>query len=208
LLVDDHALLREGTRAGLEGDPEIEVVAETGNGDHAVELARSLAPDVVLLDIRLEGMGGVDVARVLRQDLPAVKLLILSAYKSESYVRALFAIGVHGYLLKSATGQELVGAVHDVYGGMTVLGPEISAQLVGPANGSGIPATKALSDRERVVLELIGQGLTNKEIAGRLSIGTRTVESYVSNAMAKLGARSRAEAVTLALQRGIITSKE
>lgn len=207
LLVDDHALLREGTRARLERDPEIEVVAETGNGDEAVELARRLLPDVVLLDVRLDGMGGVDVARALRQDLPEISVLILSAYKSESYVRALFAIGVHGYLLKSATGPELVAAIHAMCSGESILSPEISAQLTSGESGSGIAATRALSDREREALELVGQGLTNKEIGSRLSISTRTVESYVSNAMAKLGARSRAEAIHLAIQRGIIASE-
>ncbi len=204
LLVDDHPLLREGTRALLSNSPEVEIVAETGKGEDAVELAGKLRPDVVLLDIRLEGMSGLEVARALRQDLPEVKVLVLSAHKSEQYVRALFAIGVQGYLLKSAMGPELIGAIRGVCTGETVLSPEISAQLASQSRGSGVGASKTLSDREREVLQLVGRGATNKEIASRLSIGTRTAETYMSNVMAKLGARSRAEAVNLALQRGII----
>lgn len=205
LLVDDHALLLHGTRALLRDSDDIEIVAESGRGEEALELARRLAPDVVLLDIRLEGMSGVDVARALRQDSPEIKVLILSAHKSEQYVRALFAIGVHGYLLKSATGPELIAAIHAVCAGETVLSREVSAQLAERTRTSGIAAVSTLSDREREVLELVGRGATNKEIAKALTIGVRTVETHVSNAMAKLGAHSRTEAINRAVQRGVIT---
>lgn len=204
LLVDDHALLRQGTRALLNESPDIEIVAETGEGKKALELARRLHPDVVVLDIRLQDMSGVDVARVLRQDLPEIKVLILSAYHSEPYVRGLFAIGVDGYILKNATGTELIDAVHMVYRGETALSAEVSARLAMRGRRSGIAASDTLSDREQEVLELVGRGASNKEIAGRLGIGIRTVETHVSNAIAKLGARSRTEAIILALQRGII----
>jgi DNA-binding NarL/FixJ family response regulator len=204
MLIDDHVLVRQGTAALLREATDIKIVAETHDGEEALMLAQDLGPDVVVLDIRLQGMSGIDVARALRQDLPEIKVLILSAYHYEQYVRALFAIGVHGYLLKSASGPELISAVQAVHQGETVLSTEIATLLAAKTRRSGIAAIETLSDREREVLELVSQGASNKEIAARLSIGTRTVETHVSNAMAKLGARSRTEAVNLAIQRGII----
>lgn len=204
MLVDDHILLREGTTALLRAAPDIQILAESGDGVEALELAGQFKPDVILLDIRLQGMNGIDVARSLRQDLPQIKILILSAYHYEQYVRALFAIGVHGYLLKSASGPELIAAVRSVYQGETVLSTEIAALLAAKTQRAGIAAVDTLSEREREVLELVSQGASNKEIAAQLNIGTRTVETHVSNAMAKLGGRSRTEAVNIATQRGII----
>jgi len=200
LLVDDHALLREGTRALLREAPDIEVVAEASAGEEALALARRLRPGVILLDIRLKGLGGVDVARALRRDLPAVKVVMLTAYHYEQYVRALIAIGVHGYLLKNASGKELIAAVRAVQRGEQALGAEIVARLAKPRR-SDIAATDELTEREREVLALVGQGEGNGEIAHMLGIGTRTVESHVSTIMAKLGARSRTDAVNLAVQR-------
>lgn len=204
VLVDDHLLLREGTAALLATAPDIAVVAESGQGQDALELARTLQPNVILLDIRLRDMSGIDVARTLRQELPEVKIIMLSAYHHEQYVRALFAIGVDGYLLKNASGPELIDAVHAVVRGETVLSAEVAAQMVNLPQRSGIAATATLSEREREVLALVGHGSSNKEIAVQLGIGVRTVETHVSNAMAKLRARSRTEAVNLAIQRGII----
>jgi len=205
MLVDDHVLVRQGTAALIREAADIEIVAECGDGMQALKLAQGLNPDVVVLDIRLQqGMSGIDVARVLRQDLSQIKVLILSAYHYEQYVRALFAIGVHGYLLKNASGPELISAVRAVYKGETVLSSEIATPLASKTLRAGIAATETLSDRERDVLELVSSGASNKEIAGQLNIGTRTVETHVSNAMAKLGARSRTEAVNIAIQRGII----
>jgi DNA-binding NarL/FixJ family response regulator len=205
VLVDDHVLLRQGTAALLNLASDIEIVAETGLGAEAIELVRRLMPDVIVLDIRLVDMSGVEVARVLRQEIPIVKVLMLSAYQTEQYVRALFAIGVHGYLLKNASGTELINGVQAVYRGETVLSKEIAAQMASTTHRSGIAASDVLSDRECEVLVLVGQGASNKEIATHLGIGVRTVETHVSNAMAKLRARSRTEVVNIAVQRGIIT---
>lgn len=205
LLVDDHVLLRQGTRALLSEAPDIEIVAETGEGREALALARRLYPDVVVLDIRLEDMSGVDVARALRQDLPEIKALVLSAYNTEQYVRGLFAIGVHGYLLKTASGSELIESVYAVCRGETVLSSEVAARLANRNRSSGIGANDRLSDREREVLGLVSSGASNRDIAARLEVSTRTVETHVSNAMAKLGAHSRTEAINLALQRGVIS---
>lgn len=204
MLVDDHVLLRQGTTALLAEAEDIQIVAETGNGDEALALAQQLTPDVVLLDIRIQGMSGVDVARIIRQDLPNIKILMLSAYHYEQYVRTLFAIGVHGYMLKNASGPELIAAVRAVYRGETVLSTEISVQFAAKTQRVGIAANETLSERELEVLTLVSRGASNKEIAAQLNISARTIETHVSNAMAKLRARSRTDAVKIAVQLGII----
>ncbi len=203
MLVDDHPLMRQGTRTFLEMDPDMVIVAETGQGEEALTLARHQRPGVVLLDIRLHGSSGIDVARVLRQDLPEVKVLVLTTYPYETYVRALFAIGVHGYLLKTSSDTELIAAVRAVHQGETALSAEIAAQLAMPRR-SGIAPTRALSEREREVLTLVGDGASNKEIGQQLGLKENTIVLYLSNIMAKLGARSRTDAVKIAVQEGII----
>jgi len=207
MLVDDHPLMRQGTRAFLETDPDIAIVAETGQGEQALTLARHQRPDVVLLDIRLHGSSGIDVARALRRDLPEVKVLVLTTYPYETYVRALFAIGVHGYLLKTSSDTELIAAVRAVHRGETALSTEIAAQLATPRR-SGIAPTRALSEREREVLTLVGDGASNKEIGQQLGLKETTIVSYLSNIMAKLGARSRTDAIKIAVQEGIIVLEQ
>jgi NarL family two-component system response regulator LiaR len=202
MLVDDHVLLRQGTRALLQAAPDVEIVAETGHGNEALALARRLCPDVVLLDIRLGGMSGIDVARSLRKDLPEIKVLMLTAYKYETYVRALLAIGVHGYLLKKASDTELIEGVRAVFRGELALSPDITAQLT--TRRSGVAVTGLLSEREREVLTLVADGASNSEIGRQLHLKEATIESYLSNIMGKLGARSRTDAVKLAVQRGLI----
>lgn len=204
VLIDDHRLLRQGTRALLSEAPDIEVIAETDQGEEGITLARQWHPDVVLLDVRLHGMSGIEVARILRHDLPEVKVIILTAYPHEQYVRALFAIGVHGYLLKDASGAELQAAVRRVMEGEQVLSPEISARK----HQSSVLAPSRLSDRELEVLALVGRGQSNKQIAAVLGVNSRTVETHVSRAMAKLDARSRTEAISVARQRGILDTED
>jgi DNA-binding NarL/FixJ family response regulator len=208
-LVDDHTLLRQGTRALLDRTPDVEVVAETVHGEHALALARRLRPDVVLLDIRLlPGLSGIDVARTLRRDLPEIKVVILTTYAQETYVRRLFAIGVHGYLLKSVSDEELLTALRAVQRGEQWLSPEIAAQLAAEARHNVGRATDRLSEREREVLTLVGQGRSNQDIARTLYIQVCTVESHVHHALAKLGAHSRTEAVNRAVQRGLIVLED
>ncbi|MDQ2741533.1 MAG: response regulator transcription factor [Chloroflexota bacterium] len=201
LLVDDHRLLRQGTRALLAEADDIQIVAEAEQGEEALTLARKLRPDVILLDIRLKGtLNGVEVARAVRQDLPEIKVVILTAYDYEQYVRGLFAIGVHGYLLKDASGAQLISAMRKVCAGEQVLSPEIEARNRQPRTA----ATDRLSDRELEVLALVERGGSNGEIGKQLGIKLRTVESHLSNVMAKLGARSRTEAICVARQRRIM----
>jgi DNA-binding NarL/FixJ family response regulator len=198
----DHGLVRRGIRSLLRAAPDIEIVAETGHGKEALALARRLRPDVVLLDVNLGSMSGIDVARTLRHDLPETKVLMLTAYRYEAYVRTLLAIGVHGYLLKKASDTELIEGVRAVCRGETALSPEIAAQLT--TRRSGIAVTGVLSEREREVLTLVADGASNSEIGRQLHLKVATVESYLSNIMGKLDARSRTDAVKLAVQRGII----
>ncbi len=157
-------------------------------------------PKVVVLDIRLGGLSGVEVARQLREHLPETRILILTAYDHDQYVRALFAIGVDGYLLKYASGDELIAAVRDVAAAKQVLNPEIESRR----RSIGLPRFDLLSDREIEILTLVSRGESNKEIARALGINSRTAEWHVSNVLAKLGARSRTEAIRFAGQQGII----
>jgi len=204
LLVDDHMPLRAGTRSLLQEAADIEIVAEAARGHDALDLAERLRPDVVLLDINLPDLNGVEVARTLSQDLPEVKVLVLTGYNYEQYVRTLFAIGVNGYLLKSDPALELIAAVREVARGGHALSAEIAVQLADRTSRSGIVATGTLSDREREVLTLVGEGLRNKEIGQRLGIKASTVDTYLSNVMAKLEVHSRSEAFRVAVERGII----
>ncbi len=204
LLVDDHMPLRAGTRSLLGEATDIEVVAESASGREALALAADMRPDVVLLDISLPDLNGVEVARALSQDLPEVKILVLTGYNYEQYVRALFAIGVNGYLLKSDPALELIAAVREVARGGDALSAEITAQLKAATSRSGIVATGTLSDREREVLTLVGQGLRNKEIGTKIGIKPSTVDTYMSNILVKLDVRSRSEAFRVAVERGII----
>jgi len=204
LLADDHVLIREGTRALLAPASNIEVIGEAGRGEEALAMIEELNPDVVLLDIRLEGIGGIEVARHLNRNHSPAKVLVLTAYPYETYVRALFAVGVHGYLLKKASGTELIAAISAVHRGEQVVDPDIAHNRVDAAHPSDDCTTRDLSIRELEVLSLIRDGASNKEVAQALDIGVRTVESYLSNAMTKLGARSRVEAMNLATELGIL----
>lgn len=208
VLVDDHTLMRQGTGALLRESPDIEIIAETGQGEEVLSLADQLRPDVVLLDIRLPGLNGIEVARALQRDLPEIRVIMLTAYHQDHYVRALFAIGVHGFLLKTASGTVLIAAVHAVMRGEQVLDAEINAEWATAPRTSGIGASRTLSAREQAVLALVGQGATNKDIALQFGISIRTVETHMSNVMTKLGARSRAEAISLAGRRGFLMPAE
>lgn len=203
LLVDDHQLMRQGTRALLSSADDIEIVAETDRGEPVLDLAKQYHPDVVVLDIRLGGLSVVEVARQLRERLPETRILILTAYDHDQYVRALFAIGVDGYLLKYASGDELITAVRDVVAGKQVQSPEIEARR----RNVGLPRSELLSDREIEILTLVSRGESNKEIARALGINSRTAEWHVSNVLAKLGARC-SHAIRCAGQQGISEMSE
>ncbi|MGZ3663359.1 MAG: response regulator transcription factor [Ktedonobacterales bacterium] len=196
LIVDDHPMAREGTRALLERSATIEVVGALGEGLPALWLLRELQPDVVLLDVRLPDISGIEVARQLRTEFPAVKVLVVTGYDEIGYARALLQLGVRGYLAKSASGAELVAAVRAVAAGNQVITAEAARVIV---EGRNAPLTA----REHEVLQRLVAGRRNAEIADDLCLSLKTVEFHVRNVLQKLGARSRAEAIGLALQHGI-----
>ena len=197
VLVEDHPMLREGTAALLAAEADIAVVGQTGRGAEALALVGGCAPDVLVLDLHLPDLGGVEVARRVRAAHPAVAILILSNYEDAGYVRALLQLGVRGYLGKAATGEEIVAAVRGVArGGTTVLSDAARAAL----GAGGV----ALSARETEVLGLIAAGRRNAEIAGALFIAESTVEYHIRHLLAKLGARSRTDALRQAREQGLL----
>lgn len=203
LIADDHTLVREGTRQILEREPDFVVAGEAGSGEEALRLAAREKPDVVVLDLRLPDLNGIEVAKRLVAALPAARILILSAYDDEEYVVAALKAGAAGYLPKTSPGRRLVDAVRQVHAGQTVLEPEMAVRIARglreDRRGGG-----ALSERELEVLRMLGQGLRNKEIARDLGISRRTVEGHLNSIFWKLGVESRTEAVLYAVNHHLI----
>lgn len=208
LLADDHAVVRQGIRRFLEEAGDIEVVAEAGDGREALERIGEHRPDVAVLDIRMPEMTGVEATRRIKERFPDVRVLILTAYDDHPYIFALLQAGADGYVLKTASGDELVQAVRTVYRGQSALSPEVATKVV-QQTVTGKPATAAeqvepLTPRELDVLRLAARGLTNRAIGYELGISHRTVQGYLASIYGKLGVGSRTEAVTEAIRRGWI----
>ncbi len=208
LIVDDHPILREGTRRILGSAVGVEVVGEVERGDEVAGAVAELDPDVVLLDVRLPGMNGLEVARRMTSLGWRARVLILSAYADDGYVQAAFAAGASGFLLKTASPEELVNAVRAVHFGATVIDAALSHALLPPQRSSahsiGIPS---LTRRELDVLGLLGSGLRNKQIAAELGLSRRTVEGHVSRLFEKLGVSSRTELVVFAVEHRLAGSE-
>jgi len=208
VLADDHAVVRKGIREFLEEAGDVEVVAEADDGAQALDLVEEHRPDVAVLDIRMPRMTGVEATRKIKERFPQVRVLILTAYDDDPYVFALLQAGADGYVLKTATGDELNRAVRTVHRGESALSPQIAAKVVQQAV-SGRPAGAAgqvetLTDRELDVLRLAARGLTNRAIGHDLGISHRTVQGHLQSVYGKLDVSSRTEAVTEALRRGWI----
>jgi DNA-binding NarL/FixJ family response regulator len=208
VLVDDHTMMREGTRRLLEEDTDLKVIGEAQDGDEALPLCRSLKPDVVVLDIAMKSINGFEVARSLLQggqgeDTIPPGILVLTAYDQLAYVQAMLRLGVKGYWLKSARGSEIRHAVHEVAGGRRSLAPEVRRLLL---DNESYPTHLAepLTTRELDVLRLVVQGARNSEIGQRLSITVKTVETHLTSIYGKLGVQSRAEAIALAQKQGLL----
>lgn len=210
VLVDDHTMMREGTRKLLEEDPELKVIGEAQDGSEALPLCRQLRPRVIVLDIAMKGINGFGVAQALAQESqrgPAPAILVLTAYDQVAYVQAMLKLGVRGYWLKSARGSEIRQAVHEVAAGKHSLAPEVRRLLLNEESHAASEA-EPLTARELEVLRLVVQGARNSEIGQRLSISVKTVETHLTSIYGKIGAQSRAEAIALAQKRGLLLSEE
>ncbi len=194
LIVDDHTVVREGSRQLLEQDHALDVVGEAGTGEDAVRLANRLDPDVVLLDLALPDITGVEAARQIRVCCPEVKIVVLSAYDDQDYVVAAMDVGAAAYLLKTVRGQDVIDAIHAVQQGQVILHPSVAAKLRRSMRQRE-DAEPLLSAREMEILRLAAKGLHNKEISEELSISVRTVEGHLSHILTKLDVTSRTEAV-------------
>jgi len=205
LIVDDHAVLRAGLKLVLEGAEGIDPVGEAGNARDAIFEARSLKPDVILLDVVMPDQSGLEVIPTLLKESPDAKILVLSMQDDPQYVREAFGSGASGYVLKEAADSELVAAVREVAGGGRYVHPELGARLVSAESAERRRAeADPLSDREREVLRLLALGHTNQEIAAQLFISVRTAETHRAHIMQKLRLSSRAELVHYALGQGLL----
>lgn len=211
LLADDHAVVRQGTRRFLEEAGDIEVVAEAEDGAEALRLIETHRPDVAVLDIRMPQVTGIEAAQQIKQRFPQVRVLILTAYDDDPYVFALLQAGADGYVLKTASGDELARAVRTVHQGGAALSPEIASkvvrQVVSRKPEGAAEQVEPLTGRELQVLHLAARGLTNRAIGHALKISHRTVQGHLASIYGKLGVNSRTEAVTEALRRGWIVIK-
>ena len=207
LIADDHAILREGLRALLRLSEDIEVVGEAVDGRQAVDLARQLDPDVVLMDIAMPGLGGLEATIEIKKEGLRPKILILSQYEDREYVRRLLKAGVSGYLLKKSAGSELANSIRSVHRGGLVLDPEVARTAMedaGPRAPAEADPYETLTDREKQVLKLVAEGLSNKEVAEVLGISVKTAMSHREKVMEKLDLHNRTELVRFALKRGVI----
>ena len=206
LVADDHPVLREGLVAVLSTQPDFLVVGEAGSGVESVSRAADLRPDVVLLDLEMPGMDGVEALELMLRDNPGLRVIIFTAFDTDDRILAAVRAGAGGYLLKGVPREQVFEAVRVVNSGGSLLQPVVASKLLRSMShgGDAAPTTGAVTPRELGVLRLMAQGLRNKEIAARLGIVERTVKSHVGSILGKLGAGNRTEAVSVAVQRGLI----
>jgi two-component system, NarL family, response regulator NreC len=201
LLADDHAILRAGLRMLLEAQPDMTVVAEASDGEEALRRARETHPDVAVIDLTMPGLSGVETLERLHRDLPDTRLLVLTMHDDPAYARVARTAGASGHVIKDSESSELLAAIRAVHRGRAFVQVGGDAASTAP---KGSTRTPALSQRERQVLEMLARGHTNREIAHRLSLSTKTVETHRSRLGDKLGLHTRAELVRLALDLGLI----
>jgi DNA-binding NarL/FixJ family response regulator len=198
LCVDDHPLVRKGIASILANESDMQLVGEAGNGREAVEMFRQLRPDVILMDLRMPEMTGIEAARVIRQEDPEARIIALTSYDGDQDIYRALEAGVRGYLLKEMVHTDVLRAIRTVYSGKRLMPQEVAERL------SEYFPQVALTPREVEVLGLVARGLANKEIAGKLGTASGTVKMHIQNILAKLGASDRTHAVTIAIERGIL----
>jgi len=212
VLADDHRIVRQGLHALLKGEPDFNVIGEAGDGHEALELVRQLNPDVVVLDLMMRGLNGLEAARQINKQMPQIKIIILSMYDDEGFVLEALANGALAYVLKDAGYSDLVQAVREVAAGHRYLSPPLSDRAIEAyqrvAKAGPLDRYETLTSREREVLQLSAEGHTNSEIAARLGISVRTAETHRSRVMHKLSVHTQSDLTRYALRRGIIPLEE
>ncbi len=207
VLIDDHQILRDALRAFVAECDDIDVVGEAASAEEGVAVVALLRPDVVVLDIRLPGRSGLDAAREIRRHVPDSRILVLTAYDSPQYVRSIIEVGAYGYLLKSVARQDVVDAIRAVARGETVLHAAVGQSVVQAFRQRGAGQPASLTIRETEVLQLLGEGKRNRDIAADLHVENSTVESHVRGILRKLDATNRTQAVRKARQQGYLVDE-
>jgi NarL family two-component system response regulator LiaR len=215
MLVEDHVLVREGTREILDREEDLQVVAEAGDGEEAVRLAAEHRPDIIIMDIAMPKLNGIEATRQIKATNPATSILVLTAYDDDQYVFAFLEAGAAGYLLKDVSTGDLIQAIRAVHEGESVLHPAVARKVINyfarhpdERRADESDLLNHLTEREMEVLKLAGRGMTNLEIARQLTISIRTVQVHLSNIFGKLGVGSRTEAVLYALRKGWLSLEE
>jgi DNA-binding NarL/FixJ family response regulator len=212
LLADDHAIFREGLRMLLSLEKDLDVIGEADNGADTVRLAKWLKPDVVVMDIGMPNLNGIEATREILETAPDVRVLGLSAHKDRRFVMGMLGAGAKGYLLKDCAGEELVRAIRDVMGDRIYVSSQISGVVVGDyvrqVQSSGEPSLLSLTAREREVMRLLALGRHNKQIAASLGLSEKTVETHRQHMMEKLGLHSIADLTRFAIREGLVSSEE
>jgi DNA-binding NarL/FixJ family response regulator len=213
VLVDDHKVVRQGLKALLEAERGFEIVGQAGDGLRALELVERLKPEILVVDLMIPGLSGLEVTRRTAQLSPLTRIIILSMHSNEAYVLEALKYGASGYVLKESSADDLVRAVHEVNAGRRYLSPPLSERAIElyvqeKVKSGSLDAYETLTNREREVLQLAAEGLSAPEIAERLSISPRTVETHRANLMRKLALRSQTDLIRFALRRGLIPIEE
>lgn len=202
IVVDDHDMVRRGLAAYLNTHPDITLVGEAGDGQEALALCQQLQPDVVLMDLMMPTMGGIEATRKIRAQFPQIQVIALTSFREKQLVESAIQAGAISYLLKKVTGDDLAAAIRSAHTGQSTLSPEVTQEIIKPDPSPGVGDD--LTPREREVLALMVEGLTNPEIADRLTISRATATSHVSHILHKLGVSNRAEAIVLAVRSNIV----
>lgn len=213
LLAEDHKVVREGTRRLLESQSDFEVVGEASDGIEAIELAKKWKPQIIIMDVSMPRLNGIEATKQIKALYPNMAILVLTGYDDDEYVFALLEAGAAGYLLKESSGEELIDAIRQVMTGEPVLHPKIMKKVLNrlraPVEGSSTQtSSEVLSDREMEVLRLAATGMSNMEIANSLTLSVRTVQTHLRSIFNKLGVGSRSEAIVYGLKKGWLTLEE